>query len=181
MVLASEWVDHKVLEIIRGFLVYVARTYKPLTMFLMGLHMTIDGWRPGRDEEGWIIREAEREDSRESDEEGDTEEPPPLGPIQPPDLAKAVTRLLPDLEVMLILTEAEDPPLRRVRAKSKINILYCYGDATGSGFGRCIDFGEGVRYELVEWCDSIQEATSNYRQLRNLVNAMVRAAQEGRL
>jgi hypothetical protein len=26
LVLASEWVDHKVLEIIRGFLVYVART-----------------------------------------------------------------------------------------------------------------------------------------------------------
>jgi hypothetical protein len=50
LVLASEWVDHKVLERIRGFLVYVARTYKPLTPFLMGLHMTIDGWRPGRDE-----------------------------------------------------------------------------------------------------------------------------------
>jgi hypothetical protein len=47
LVLASEWVDHKVLEIIRGFLVYVARTYKPLTPFLMGLHMSIDGWRPG--------------------------------------------------------------------------------------------------------------------------------------
>jgi hypothetical protein len=51
LVLASEWVDHKVLERIRDFLVYVARTYTPLTPFLMGLHMTIDGWRPGRDEE----------------------------------------------------------------------------------------------------------------------------------
>jgi hypothetical protein len=58
LVLASEWVDHKVLERIRGFLVYVARTYKPLTPFLMGLHMTIDGWRPGRDEEGWRLRGA---------------------------------------------------------------------------------------------------------------------------
>jgi hypothetical protein len=38
-----------------------------------------------------------------------------------------------------------------------------------------------VRYELGEWCERIQEATSNYRELRNLVNAMVRAAQEGRL
>jgi hypothetical protein len=85
------------------------------------------------------------------------------------------------MEVMLMLTKAEDPPLRRVRAKSKINILYCCGDASGSGFGWCIDFGEGVRYELGEWCDSIQEATSNYRELRNLVNSMVRAAQEGRL
>jgi hypothetical protein len=180
-VLASEWVDHKVLERIRGFLVYMARTYTPITPFLMGLHMTRDGWRPGRDDEGWRLREAERADIRESDEEGDSEEPPPLAPLQPPELVKAVTRLLPDLEVMLMLIEAEDPPLCRVRAKSKINILYCYGDASGSGFGWCIDFGEGVRYELGEWCEIIQEATSNYRELRNLVNAMVRAAQEIRL
>jgi hypothetical protein len=181
LVLASEWVDHKVLERIRGFLVYVAHTYKPLTPFLMGLHITIDGWRPGRDEEGWRLREAERAAIRESDEEGGSEEPPPVGLIQPPNLVKAVTRLLPDLEVMIMLTKAEDPPLRRVRAKSKINILYCYGDASGSGFGWCIDYGDGVGYEFGEWCESIQEATSNYRELRNLVNAMVRDAQEGRL
>jgi ribonuclease HI len=68
-----------------------------------------------------------------------------------------------------------------VRAKSKINILYCYGDASGSGFGWCIDFGDGVRYKLGEWCERIQEVTSNSRELRNLVNAMARAAQEGSL
>jgi hypothetical protein len=121
--LASEWLEHKVLERIQGFLVYVARTYKPLTPFLMGLHMTIDDWNPGRDEEGWRLREAEMEAIRESDEEGGSEEPPPLGPLQPPGLIKAVTRLLPDLEVMLMLTKAEDPPLRRVQAKRKVNIL----------------------------------------------------------
>jgi hypothetical protein len=38
-----------------------------------------------------------------------------------------------------------------------------------------------VRYELGEWCDKIQEAFSNYRELRNQVNAMLRVAQEGRL
>jgi hypothetical protein len=82
---------------------------------------------------------------------------------------------------MMEITAAEDPTPRRVRARSKVNILYCYGDASGSGFGWCIDFGDGVRYELGEWCELIQEATSNYRELRNLVNDMVRAAQEGRL
>jgi hypothetical protein len=92
-----------------------------------------------------------------------------------------VPRFLADLEVLMMLTAAEDPPLRRVRAKSKVNILYCYGDASGSSFGWCLDFGVGVRYELGEWCESIEEATSNYRDLRKLVNTMVRAAQEGRL
>jgi hypothetical protein len=82
---------------------------------------------------------------------------------------------------MPMLTAAEDPPLCRVRAKSKINIICCYGDVSGSGFGWCIDFGEGVIYELGEWYESIQEATSNYRELINLINAMLCTAQEGRL
>jgi hypothetical protein len=58
--------------------------------------------------------------------------------------------LVPDLEVMMMLMAADDPPLRRVRAKSKIIIIYYYGDASGSGFGWCIYFGDGVRYDLVE-------------------------------
>jgi hypothetical protein len=105
----------------------------------------------------------------------------PWVPYNPPNLVKAVTRLLPDLEVMIMLNKAEDPPLRRIRAKSKIKIFYCYGEASGRGLGWCIDFVEGFRYELGEWCESIQEATSNFRKLRSLVNAMVQAAQEGRL
>jgi hypothetical protein len=52
LVLASEWVDHKLLKKNRDFLVYVARTYKPLTPFITGLHMSIDGWRPVRYDEG---------------------------------------------------------------------------------------------------------------------------------
>jgi hypothetical protein len=94
---------------------------------------------------------------------------------------KAVPPLLPDLKVTMELTAAEDPPLRRVRARSIVNILYCYGDASGSGFGWCIDFGDGVRYELGEWFECIQDAASNYRELRNLVNDMVRVVQEQRL
>jgi hypothetical protein len=42
LVLALEWVDHKLLERTRGFMVYVARTYKPLMPFLMGVHMSVD-------------------------------------------------------------------------------------------------------------------------------------------
>jgi hypothetical protein len=69
LVMASEWVDHKVLEMIRVFLVYVARTYCPLTTLFMGLHMSIDGWRSGRDEEGWRLREAEVNVSLDSEDE----------------------------------------------------------------------------------------------------------------
>ena len=40
---------HKQLEQIRGFLVYVARTFPWMTPYLKGLHGTLDGWQPGRD------------------------------------------------------------------------------------------------------------------------------------
>jgi hypothetical protein len=29
--------------------------------FILGFHLTIDRWRPGRDEEGWRLRQAEVE------------------------------------------------------------------------------------------------------------------------
>jgi hypothetical protein len=114
LVLASEWVDHKVLERIRGFSVYVVHTYHPLTPFIMGLNMSIYGWRSGRGDEGWILREDEVVDSREPEDERDSEKPPALVPLQPPRRVKAVPRLLADLEVMRMLTAVEDPPLRRV-------------------------------------------------------------------
>jgi hypothetical protein len=177
----SEMVDHKVLERTRGFLVFVTRTYKPMAFFLLGFQLTIDSWRPGRDEEGWRLRQAEVEASLESDDESDMEEGHGGEERAPPRLVLAVTRLRDDLNVLIELTEADAPHLRRVRASRKANILYGFGDASGSGFGWCIDFGEGVRYELGEWCDTIQEASSNYRELHNLANAMLRATQEGRL
>ena len=37
---------------IRGYLNYVIRTYPWMTPYLQGLHLTIDGWRPDRDEHG---------------------------------------------------------------------------------------------------------------------------------
>ena len=41
----EERVYHKILECIRGFLIYVARTFKWMTPYLKGLHLTIDVWR----------------------------------------------------------------------------------------------------------------------------------------
>jgi hypothetical protein len=45
--------NHNELERSRGFLNYVCQTYPPMTPFLKGFHLTIDGWRDGRGEYGW--------------------------------------------------------------------------------------------------------------------------------
>jgi hypothetical protein len=97
LVMDSEWVEHKALEIIRGFLVYVARTYRSLTPFLMGLHMSIDDWRSGREEDGWRLREAEVNASRDYEDESEPDEPLYQRTLQPPVRVKAVPRLLSDL------------------------------------------------------------------------------------
>jgi hypothetical protein len=60
-------------------------------------------------------------------------------------------------------------------------VVYGFGDASKGGFGWSIDFGNGVRFECGEWCEDIQGESSNYREFRNLVNALLRAAEEGRL
>jgi hypothetical protein len=99
-------VDHTVLERTRGFLVYVARTYKSVAPFLLGFYLTIDSWRPGRDEEGWRLRQAEVEASLESDDESEIEEGQGGEDGAPPSLVLAVPRLREDLKVLIQLTEA---------------------------------------------------------------------------
>ena len=42
-------VPHKILECIRGLLIYVARDFRWMTPYLKGLHLTIDVWIERRD------------------------------------------------------------------------------------------------------------------------------------
>eukprot|EP00980_Cylindrotheca_fusiformis_P024767 scaffold12423_cov140-Cylindrotheca_fusiformis.AAC.1 len=53
--------DFKALEKKRGFLIYVTRTYPSMVPYLKGIHLTLDGWRSFRDEDGWKLLLAERE------------------------------------------------------------------------------------------------------------------------
>lgn len=44
--------DRKRLEQIQGYLMYKSWTYKWTILYLKEIHLTINGWREGRDEEG---------------------------------------------------------------------------------------------------------------------------------
>jgi hypothetical protein len=43
----------KRLEQIWGYLVHIAQTYLMFSSYLIGLHMTINFWRPNREQDGW--------------------------------------------------------------------------------------------------------------------------------
>jgi hypothetical protein len=53
--------------------------------------------------------------------------------------------------------------------------MYGFGDTSKGGSRWSIAFGDGAR------CEDIQKESSNYREFRNLVNALLRATEEGRL
>ena len=53
--------DFKSLERKRGFLIYVTRTYPSMVPYLKGIHLTLDGWRPNRDDDMWKLPSAKRQ------------------------------------------------------------------------------------------------------------------------
>jgi hypothetical protein len=48
-------IPHKPLESIRGFLVYVGRTYTTMVPYLKGIHLTLDSWRLNRGSDRWPV------------------------------------------------------------------------------------------------------------------------------
>jgi hypothetical protein len=45
--------NRKELESDVGFLIYVTRTFPAMKPYLKGFHLTLHGWRPGREDSGW--------------------------------------------------------------------------------------------------------------------------------
>jgi hypothetical protein len=49
----GDWLIFKYLESVRDFMIYVSRTYRPVILFLLGIHHTLDSWWPNQREDGW--------------------------------------------------------------------------------------------------------------------------------
>ena len=168
--------NRKRLQQIRGYLNYICNTYPILSSYLMGFHLTIDGWRPGRDKEGWkymynkYFSEDEIRDDEYSEEEyldNDIIEES-KGPME----VKVKSRLKDDVDALLVLMNSEMPPLRKVRTKHTHYVYYGFGDASGSAYGVTLSAGETLQYQYGQWCMEMAEESSNWRELRNLVDAL---------
>ena len=160
---------HKGLEQKRGFIVHLQRTYPCLTPFLKGMHLTLDSWRPGWDDEGWIDPAIDWEDWDTYD-------------TTAPEFVTAVPRLLEDLQSLQHLLAPDHPPIRFVRSKCIATVPYGFGDASGNGFGSTfmppngtIMFCHGV------WGTDSEATSSNYRELFNLVLALEEGLHTGSL
>ena len=110
-------------------------------------------------------------------------------------LTDPVPRFKDDLEALTRLTEPELPPLQVVRPSEVVQVFYGFGDASGKQFGATISrnynckcrLGEantgavGVRFCVGLWNAKEEEESSNYKELRNLVDTVSEEAKAGRL
>jgi hypothetical protein len=120
------------LEQIRGLLIYVTRTYPGMVPYLIGMHMTIDGWRDNRQKSGWRLLRSFLRDRR--DAEGD-DDGVPYPDVEPPVVVWAVPRLRADVEALLRLKKGSKPRIKKYRCKTSAGVTYGFGDASGRGFG----------------------------------------------
>jgi ribonuclease HI len=62
-------------------------------------------------------------------------------------------------------------------------VYYGFGDASQDGFGFNMQEqkGDTVHYLFGQWCDSISEKSSNYRELCNLVEGLEELVADGTL
>jgi hypothetical protein len=172
---------------IRGFLLYVTRTYRYMIPHLKGLHLTIDGWRAGRDAEGWKNPNWEL-DIHESLGRGSRLEAPELlgrgawaSDKNAPKHVKSVARLKEDIEALLALTADDKPPPLAVRCRKLAAVYYGFGDASGKAFGSTFQVDNEIVYRYGQWCSSMQEESSNYKELGNLVSALQEAVKDNLL
>lgn len=167
----------KRLEQIRGYLVHIAQTYPMFASYLIGLHMTIDFWRPNRDRDGWRFSTAYVLGMKAA---GDW--PEDYDSCKGPLTVEAVPRLAYDIEALTTLTCGPLPLLRRVRGQRIGRVLYGFGDASKSAFGATIQIEGRIQYEYGQWSSEIVETkSSNWRELSNLVFSLCGLAEDGTL
>ena len=186
---------HTELTRIRGFLIYVARTYLWMTPYLKGLHLTIDHWRAHRDKDGYKIPIKQRvpkpirtRDAMEWDqsywEDLENRELLDQETDDPPEFVEPVPRLKSDIAALRSLTSPKEPAITRCRTKFAVSALYLMGDASGHGFGSGLwtgDSREGVWYESANWASQYRDESSNWKEASNLVLRIDGLGEQGRL
>lgn len=168
--------DTKELLSDRGFLIYITRTYRELIPYLKGLHLTIDGWRDNRDDDGWRMATAY---SRGKNFGENQEE---RLPRDFPETVVPVPRLLGDLKALAELTKEPLAPIVLVQSKNIFIVRYGFGDASGGGFGSSImDPVNGLEIQIGTWNEKGSENSSNFREFGNFVIRLEKEAREGKL
>jgi hypothetical protein len=126
--------------------VHVQRTYPALTPYLKGLHLTIDGWHPNQDSEGW--RDMTTSLQGYWDERSNSWVDLQPSTMEAPAKVTPVPRLHHDLSCLEQLVRAATPPLHYICLHHIKTASYCFGDASGNSIGSSLSQGNKltIRY-----------------------------------
>ena len=179
--------DLKELESKVGFFVHLAMTFPVMFPFLKGFYLTMNSWRPAREENGWkmsprayasFMRESRR-GAAEPAGGGDKEDE------EAPATVEALPLLLEHLDTLIELMSSEHPALRLIRGaiRTILEVLYIFGDASGAGFGASwtIPDSDAIGYRYGIWGREGHDTSSNYREFRNLVETLEEMGARGDL
>jgi hypothetical protein len=172
---------------IRGFFMYVVRTYTWLNPYMKGMHLTVDSWRPGRAEDGFKMTPKEIQNLESSlwgriglpcrrEDEGGADHVVDM-PERDGDCAPAtvlpVGRYIRDLECLTTLTSTLEPPQQLYRATQQA-AFYVLGDASGKGMGNAVMEQYGIDYESGAWNLQWRQNSSNCWEAENLADRLER-------
>jgi hypothetical protein len=197
------WVDFKQLEQDTGFMVHVMMTFENLRPYLKGFYLTLNEWRFDRDDEGWKLGRRHWEELAENwvEDGGPWEEAKHAegrnGKLEPPRKVRIVTQFARDIRVLRDMFVRPSPTKRLIRGKRIARVLYGFGDASGAGFGtswEVLDHGKRdktgdsttteeikISYRFGRWGQEGIDTSSNYRELRNLVDSLETMGNNGEL
>ena len=180
LILTQDTVNRKQLEKDRGFMVHLAMVYPTFVPYLKGFHLTLETWRPDRDDAGWKL--PANEWIRIQNHFLEKGEDPPsllLDHKDAPTCVKIVPRLVDDLKALQVLLEDATPPLRVIRSKLLRSMGLSFVDASGTGRGSStISTSKGISIQMGK--TTIKES-SNYLELENLVKTIEIEHSAGRL
>ena len=125
--------------------------------YLKGIHQTLDSWRPGRNT-GWRLSRKELKELYAS-------------------MYNEIGRLKGDVFALGKLMEGDEPYNDPVRVRSSGWVGYGMGDASRDRFRAAFHINDALLFKYGQWTNAISEVSSNYSELRNLVEAM--ASHEG--
>jgi hypothetical protein len=184
-------VKFKQLEKDTGFLVHVFMTYELLRPYLKGFYLTMNSWRNDRDKDGWKYGKREWEEMAEEFwQNGERWEEMVADNkcASAQDEVQSVPRFEEDIKVLKLMFRSQTPSRRLIRGFEVANVVYGFGDASGAGFGSSWIAGKveanqhgRVHYRFGRWGSESEGESSNFRELRNLVDTLALLAKQGEL
>eukprot|EP00980_Cylindrotheca_fusiformis_P018324 scaffold5977_cov98-Cylindrotheca_fusiformis.AAC.1 len=177
---SSESLSFKPLERDRGFLVHLATTFKSITPYLKGIHLTLDSWRANRKQDGWKMSPKEWGIFLEGIEDEELREGlADLGNATAPSAVFPVPRLHDDIQALTNLFSSPTPTRVCVRPTRFVQVVLGFGDASGNGFGGTFLSTAGLSYQIGVW--KYRGKSSCSFEFRNLLDALNREGEAGRL